>query len=38
VSGLHDIASTKFGQANYQVQGAGNYGLDGSFQRWAAWM
>ena len=28
VTGLHDVAPTKFGQANYQVQGAGNYGLD----------
>ncbi len=35
VTGLHDIAPTKFGQANYQVQGAGNYGLDGSFQQWS---
>ena len=35
VTGLHDIAPTKFGQANYQVQAAGNYGLDGSFQQWS---
>jgi hypothetical protein len=35
VSGLHDITPTKFGIANYQVQPAGNYGLDGSFQRWS---
>jgi hypothetical protein len=34
VSGLHDIAPNKFGQAQYQIQGAGNYGLDGAFQRW----
>jgi len=35
VTGLHDIAPTKFGIAQYQIQGAGNYGLDGSFQRWS---
>ncbi len=34
VSGLHDIAPAKFGQTTYQIQSAGNYGLDGSFQRW----
>jgi hypothetical protein len=34
VTGLHDIAPSKFGQANYQIQGAGNYGLDGAFQTW----
>jgi hypothetical protein len=34
VTGLHDIAPTKFGIAQYQIQGSGNYGLDGSFQRW----
>jgi hypothetical protein len=35
VSGLHDVAPTRVGQANYQVQAAKNYGLDGSFQRWS---
>jgi hypothetical protein len=35
VSGLHDIAPAKFGQANYQVQAAGNYGQDASFQQWS---
>ncbi len=35
VSGLHDIAPTQFGKANYQIQAAGNYGLDSSFQQWS---
>ncbi len=35
VRDLHDIASNKFGQAKYEVQSAGNYGLDGAFQRWS---
>jgi hypothetical protein len=35
ISDLHDIAPNRFGQANFQVQPAGNYGLDGSFQRWS---
>ncbi len=34
VTGLHDITPTKFGIAQYQIQGSNNYGLDGSFQRW----
>ena len=34
VTGLHDIAPAKFGQANYQVQPAGNYGVD-AFQYWS---
>ena len=35
VTGLHDITPTKFGVGNYQIQPSGNYGLDGSFQRWS---
>ena len=35
ISDLHDIAPTKFGQAKYEVQSAGNYGLDGAFQKWS---
>ncbi|HUK35487.1 MAG TPA: hypothetical protein VLV86_16335, partial [Vicinamibacterales bacterium] len=34
VSGLHDIAPAKFGLSQYQIQSSGNYGLDGSYQRW----
>ena len=34
VTGLHDITPSKFGQAQYQIQGAGNYGLNGAFQTW----
>ena len=34
VSGLHDIAPSKFGVAQYQVQGSNNYGLTGAFQTW----
>jgi hypothetical protein len=26
VTGLHDVVPAKFGQANFQIQGAGNYG------------
>src|SRR5262249_40526314 len=35
VAGLHDIAPSKFGLANYQIQSATNYGLDGAYQRWS---
>jgi hypothetical protein len=35
ISDLHDIAPAKFGQAKYEVQSAGNYGLDGAFQKWS---
>jgi hypothetical protein len=34
VTGLHDVNPVKFSSANYQIQGANNYGLDGAFQRW----
>jgi hypothetical protein len=34
VTGLHDIAPSKFGVAQYQVQGSNNYGLPGAFQTW----
>jgi hypothetical protein len=34
VTGLHDITPLKYGTGLYQIQGAGNYGLDGSFQTW----
>jgi len=35
VTGLHDIVPSKFGVAQYQVQAAQNYGLDGgAFQTW----
>jgi len=34
VTGLHDLAQNKVGQANYQIQAAKNYGLDGAYQRW----
>ena len=31
VTGLHDVVPNKFGQANFQIQGAGNYGDDYSY-------
>ena len=31
ITGLHDVVPTKFGQANFQIQGAGNYGDDYSY-------
>jgi hypothetical protein len=34
ITGLHDIAPGKFGLQTIQIQPAGNYGLDGAFQRW----
>jgi len=31
ITGLHDVVPAKFGQANFQIQGAGNYGDDYSY-------
>ena len=31
VSGLHDVVPSKFGQSNYQIQAANNYGNDYSY-------
>jgi len=31
ITGLHDVVPGKFGQANFQIQGAGNYGDDYSY-------
>jgi hypothetical protein len=31
ITGLHDVVPAKFGQSNFQIQGAGNYGDDYSY-------
>jgi len=35
VTGLHDVAPASFGQSNFQIQSASNYGLDGAYQYWS---
>jgi len=35
VTGLHDIAPSLYGQVNYEIQSAGNYGNE--YQYRAAW-